>query len=116
MIKPVEKFIAEAKEVCNCLDIDSAKALFDQHETAVIIDVREPRESEKSKLQDSINIPRGMLEMKVIDVCPDESQLILVHCGGGGRASLSAQRLQEMGYNNVHVIDAKYDDIKSIFG
>jgi len=42
--------------------------------------------------------------------------LILIHCGGGGRASLAALTLQEMGYTNVHAITAKFEDIKNAFG
>ena len=116
MIKPVSEFIAEAQAECDCLDVASAKALFDQSDDAVIIDVREPGEASESKLNDSINIPRGLLEMKITDFCPGPDNMIFVHCGSGGRASMSAARLQEMGYTNVHVIDAKFDDMKEIFG
>jgi rhodanese-related sulfurtransferase len=40
----------------------------------------------------------------------------LIHCAAGGRASLSASALQTMGYSNIHVIDAKFDEIKAVFG
>ena len=115
MIKPVADFIAEAKSRCNCVDIESAKKLYDDADNAIIVDVREPNEAEEKKLADSINIPRGVLEMKIAQVCPDPDMLILTHCAAGGRASLAADRLQEMGYNNVHVIEGKFDDIKATF-
>ncbi len=115
MIIPVSELIAAAKSQCNCMDQLAAKLFFDRHD-AVIIDVREPKETDESKLIDSINIPRGLLEMKIKDVCEDPDIPILVHCGAGGRASLSAATLQMMGYTNVHVIDAKYDEIKFTFG
>jgi rhodanese-related sulfurtransferase len=41
--------------------------------------------------------------------------LILTHCAAGGRASLAAARLHEMGYSNVHAVTAKFADIKKIF-
>ena len=116
MIKPASEFIADAKSQCDCLDVASAKALFDQLENAIIIDVREPGEANESKLNDSINIPRGLLEMKIPDLCPEPDTAIFTHCAGGGRASLSAARLQEMGYTNVHVILAVFDEIKETFG
>ena len=116
MIKLASEFIAEAKAQCDCLDVASAKALFDQSDDAVIIDVREPGEASESKLNDSTNIPRGLLEMKIPDLCPEPDTVIFTHCAGGGRASLSAARLQEMGYTNVHVILAKFDEIKETFG
>jgi len=116
MIKPASEFIADAKSQCNCLDVESAKTLFDQSDDVVIIDVREPGEVSESKLNDSTNIPRGLLEMKIQDICPEPDTVIFTHCAGGGRASLSAARLQEMGYTNVHVILAKFDEIKETFG
>lgn len=116
MIIPVSDLIASAKSQGNCLDQVSAKMFYDRHDNAVIIDVRELREVEKSKLKDSIHIPRGLLEMKITDACPDPDTPILLHCGGGGRASLSANTLQMMGYSNVHIIEAGFDDIKSTFG
>jgi rhodanese-related sulfurtransferase len=54
--------------------------------------------------------------MKVPNLCPEPGTLILTHCAGGGRASLVAARLQEMGYTNVYAITAKFEDIKAIFG
>ena len=116
MIIPIDELIAAAKSHCNCMDQVAAKLFFDRHEDAVIIDVREPKETEEDKLTDSINIPRGLLEMKITDVCEDPDAPILVHCGTGGRASLSVYTLQIMGYSNVHVIDAEFDEIKAVFG
>ncbi|HIF51577.1 MAG TPA: sulfurtransferase [Thiotrichaceae bacterium] len=115
MIIPVSELIAAAKSHCNCMDPLAAKLFFDRHDDAVIIDVREPKESEESSLIDSTNIPRGLLEMKITSVCEDPDTPILIHCAAGGRASLSASTLQTMGYSNIHVIDAKFDEIKAVF-
>ena len=116
MINTAAELIVEAQAQIDCLDIESAKALYEESENAVIIDVREANSAAESKLKDSINISRGLIEMKVPKLCPDPDTLILTHCGGGGRASLAALTLQEMGYTNVYAITAKFDDIKDIFG
>lgn len=116
MPKSVAEFVAEAKNHCNCLDANAAKEFFDNTENVIILDVREPNEADANKLSGSINIPRGVLEMKIPAACPNPEQPILVHCAAGGRAAMSAARLQEMGYSNVHVIDCKFDDIKALFG
>lgn len=115
MIIPVSKLIESAKSHCHCIDPVAAKMFYDRHDDAVIIDVREPGEAKESKLNDSINIPRGLLEMKIEKNCPNSDTPILLHCGGGGRASLSAHTLEMMGYSNVHVINAKFDEIKPAF-
>ena len=116
MIKSAGDFIAEAQAQINCVDVAEAKKIFNESSDAVILDVREANNAEESKLNDSINVSRGLIEMKVPGICENPETVILTHCGGGGRASLAAARLQEMGYKNVYAITAKYDDIKAAFG
>jgi len=115
MIKSAGELISEAQTQINCVDAISAKSLYQNSVNAVIIDVREAQNAENSKLKDSINISRGLIEMKVAKYCPDSETLILTHCGGGGRASLAALTLQKMGYTNVHAITATFEEIKEIF-
>ena len=116
MIKTAGELISEAQTQIDCVDALSAKTLYQNSVNAVIIDVREAQNAEKSKIKDSINISRGLIEMKIAKHCPDSETLILTHCGGGGRASLAALTLQKMGYTNVHAITATFDDIKDAFG
>ena len=115
MIKTAGELISEAQTQINCVDAISAKSLYQNSVNAVIIDVREVQNAENSKLKDSINISRGLIEMKIAKHCPDSETLILTHCGGGGRASLAALTLQKMGYTNVHAITATFEEIKEIF-
>ena len=115
MIKTAGELISEAQSQIDCVDAISAKLLYQNSVNAVIIDVREAQNAENSKLKDSINISRGLIEMKVAKYCPDSETLILTHCGGGGRASLAALTLQKMGYTNVHAITATFEEIKEIF-
>ena len=115
MIMTAGELIAEAQNQIDCVDVVSAKTLYDNAENPVIIDVREAKNAEKSKLKDSINISRGLIEMKIAKHCPDSETLILTHCGGGGRASLSALTLKKMGYTNVYAITATFKEIKEIF-
>lgn len=73
----------------------------------VIIDVREPHEYEQGHVPGALNIPRGVLEIKVPshDAIGGTDTPICVYCGSGGRAALSAHRLQELGYTNVTSIE-----------
>ena len=115
MIIPVSELFASAKMQCSCKDTSEAKQFFDSNDTALIIDVREADEAEQISLSVSVNIPRGMLELKITEYCDQHDMPILVHCAAGGRAALSASTLQMMGYSNVHVIDAKVEDIIAAF-
>ncbi len=116
MIKNAGELISAAQAQIQCLEAALAKALYDDSVNAVIIDVREADSAAKSKLTDSRNISRGLLEMKMPTLCPDPETVILTHCAGGGRASLAALTLTQMGYTNVYAITAKFEDIKEIFG
>jgi rhodanese-related sulfurtransferase len=115
MIKTAGELISEAQTQIDCVDAISAKLLYQNSVNGVIIDVREAQNAENSKLIDSINISRGLIEMKIAKHCPDSETLILTHCGGGGRASLAALTLQKMGYTNVHAITTTFEEIKEIF-
>ena len=117
MIKPASDLIAEAQTQIECLDVSAAKALYDECDgDAVILDVREKHNADEAKLEGSINISRGLLEMQTHKHCPDVDAVILTHCGGGGRASLAALTLKNMGYQKVYAITAPFDEIKKIFG
>ncbi|ORU91567.1 MAG: sulfurtransferase [Cycloclasticus sp. symbiont of Bathymodiolus heckerae] len=116
MIKAASEFIAEAQQHINCLDPVQAKKLLDETKDALVLDVREPGEAAEAKLSCSVNIPRGLLEMKIQKHCTSETTTIVTHCAGGGRASLAAARLKEMGYTNVYAITAKFADVKALIG
>ena len=116
MLKTADDLIREAQQHIECVDVQTAKKIYDENPDAVILDVRESENAAESKLQDSINISRGLVEMKLPRQCPHPNTLILTHCGGGGRASLTAKTLRQMGYDRVYAITAPYDEIKKVFG
>lgn len=94
-------------------EVDPA-AFHEDHAGAVVIDVREPAEFETGHIPGSINIPRGVLEFQV-DAHPAVAHVsdpalshkdcpIVVVCRTGGRAALSAFKLQRLGFSNVQSI------------
>ena len=116
MLKTAGDLISEVQQHIECVDVATARKIYDESPGAVIIDVREAHSANESKLTDSVNISRGLLEMQVHKTCPTENTVILTHCGGGGRASLAAYSLKQMGYTDVYAITAPFDDIKQAFG
>ena len=115
MIKTAGELITRAQKQIDCVNPVEAKALYDNSNDAVIVDVREAKNYDESSLNNSINIPRGLIEMLIEKNCQNSETLILTHCGGGGRASLAALTLKEMGYSNVHAITATFEEIKGVF-
>lgn len=83
MIKTAGELITKAQKEIDCVNPVEAKTLFDNSNDAVIIDVRENKNFDESSLEDSINIPRGLLEMLIEKNCQNSETLILTHCAGG---------------------------------
>ena len=116
MLKTAADMIREVQPHIDCVDVAAAKKIYDENPHSVIIDVRESHSADEAKLSQSVNISRGLLEMKVQQVCPQASTVILTHCGGGGRASLAAHTLTQIGYENVYAITAPFEEIRKTFG
>ena len=82
----------------------------------VLLDVRTETEFQIGHLPQAINISRGLLEFRIGETIKDLNTPIVVYCRAGGRGALATQTLMEMGYTNVHVILAVFDEIKETFG
>lgn len=85
---------------------------------ALLIDVREPDEFQAGHIADSVNLPRGVLEMKLhqhpavaayadanaaLDALA-ERPLYLI-CRSGARSALAALSLQQMGFTQLYSVD-----------
>jgi rhodanese-related sulfurtransferase len=75
----------------------------------LLLDIRCPNEFDKFRIQDSINVPRGILEIAcdygyeetVPELVEARDRPILVICRSGSRSILAARTLELMGYGNV---------------
>ncbi len=65
MLKTIPEVIAKARESLTIITVEEAVLLAKQ-EDGVIIDVREPSEYAEKSAEGTINIPRGLLEMKML--------------------------------------------------
>jgi len=81
----------------------------------LLIDVREPAEHANKAAVGAINIPRGLLEMKLMEIEKDATRPIYLHCASAARATLGAEALTRVGYENVTVITCKAEEICSVF-
>jgi len=115
MIRPVSEIVGVAKKKCRRVSAEEAARLVAETDGALVIDVREPSEAAEGSVRGSVNVPRGVLEMKIGKVAPDEDRPLFLHCASGGRAALSACALRDMGYTEVYLIDAKFEDIATAF-
>lgn len=111
MLKTVEELVGKAKESVKTLSAEDGAAFAKGGKDVLFIDVREPSEHIEKSIPGVINIPRGLLEMKIGAHTQDENRSILIHCAKGGRAILAGKALVDMGFKDVSAITAGCEDI-----
>ncbi len=94
---------AEIREV----DTDGAEAA--RAAGAVIVDVREPDETDQGVIPGSIVIARGNLEAQIENRLADKSTPVVVMCAGGVRSAFAAKTLGELGYSDVLSMDGGFN-------
>lgn len=114
MLKTIQERLAAIPYAIRTVSAADAALEIKQNQGCVI-DVREPAEVQSDSVDGALNIPRGVLEMKMLQQFPDASKPIYTHCASGVRAHLSAEQLLNMGYANVTVITCSIAEIKQHF-
>lgn len=105
LTKNIKSLVSEANiEIKN---ISANQAIEMVRNGAILLDVREPNETQIDFANGAICIPRGLLEFTVDPDSPlydsriNEESEIIVYCAVGGRGALAAKTLKDMGYLNV---------------
>jgi rhodanese-related sulfurtransferase len=83
--------------------------LLEAKDDFMILDIREPYEYRNMRIENSLNIPRGVLETScewgfdetVPELVRAREKKILVVCRSGNRSLLAAQIMQQMGYKHT---------------
>jgi len=100
-MKMWKDMVSEAKKEITLLQVQDVKEKLDRGEEFILVDVRESGEVQQGRIQKSIAIPRGVLEMTMEQQFRDHVKPIVLYCAGGGRSALAAQALKAMGYEDV---------------
>ena len=118
-IKSSQALVQEALKNIKTIDKDEAYDLVERKKCN-LIDIRDIRELENGgRVENSIHIPRGMLEFWLdpesfyfkegkLDL---EKEMVLF-CAGGLRSALAAKTLKEMGFKKVSHIDGGFGSLK----
>lgn len=108
--KTLMDFVKAAKEHVKEISIEKV-SLMQAEEHFGILDVREYEEYVAGTIPGAINVPRGMLEASCDRNFPsrrhelqDRDHPWLVLCNTGGRASMAADVMQQMGFKKIKVI------------
>ena len=118
-IKSAQILVQEAYSQIKTINTDEAFSLFKENKCN-LIDIRDIRELDKEgRVENSIHIPRGMLEFWIdpnsqyfkegkLDL---EKEMVLF-CAAGARSALAAKSLQDMGFKKVSHIEGGFNLIK----
>ncbi|MGZ0171865.1 MAG: rhodanese-like domain-containing protein [Planctomycetales bacterium] len=94
---------------CTVADVAAWQAA---RETFRLIDTREESEWNRGHLPGAEHLGKGIIERDVEEQIPDQSEKIVLYCGGGYRSALAADNLQKMGYTNVISMDGGFSGWK----
>ena len=120
VIKSSKSLVSEALDQIETINADQA---FDKvnNNQCNLIDIRDIRELEREgRIDNSLHIPRGMLEFWLDPESPyfKEGKLemkkeMVLFCAGGLRSALAAKTLKDMGFEKVSHIDGGFGKLKN---
>ena len=118
IIKSVQTLVSEAMSEIKTINADEALKLFEDN-NCNLIDIREDNELKNTgKVENSVHIPRGKLEIYldpnsvlyqqgVLDL----SKEMVLFCAGGVRSALAVKTLKNMGYEKISHIEGGFGAI-----
>jgi sulfur-carrier protein adenylyltransferase/sulfurtransferase len=98
--KTATDLINEAKTRIREVSANDVLATLGKPGAPVLLDCREPNETNLGRIPGAIVIPRGTMESKIEPLIPRDANLV-VYCAGGNRSALAVDTLQQMGYSNA---------------
>ena len=118
-IKSAQTLVQEAYSEVKTIDINEAFNLVKENKCN-LIDIRDFRELEKEgKIENSLHIPRGMLEFWIDPNSQyfKEGKLnfekeMVLFCAAGSRSALAAKSLQDMGFQKVSHVEGGFSAMK----
>ena len=114
-IKSPKSLIEDALKEIKTLQPSEALKLSKENKCN-LIDIRDMVELQNTgRIENSFNIPRGMLEFSIHPESPffkkekmDPNKEMVLFCAAGGRSALAAKTLQDMGFKKVSHVDGGF--------
>jgi|KBSSwiStaDraftv2_1062776.scaffolds.fasta_scaffold82516_2 cysteine synthase/rhodanese-related sulfurtransferase len=95
-----DEMLKHAKVSADAVDVETARAMILEGETAVI-DVRKPEQYEEAHLPGAVNIPLADLGASIERLPKDRGRAILMVCNRGNASANGMLYLKSLGYRNV---------------
>lgn len=98
----------EQKTIFKSIPVGQAKTILEQEKNVLLIDARTKEEYDTWHIENAVLVPHTLIMEGIERLNPPKEQTILVICKGGGRSSCVAEKLAEIGYQNVYNIEGGY--------
>mgnify|MGYP001270444163 FL=1 len=117
-IKSLQTLVSEAMQEIKTINADEALKMVEEN-NCNLIDIREDNELESTgKVENSVHIPRGKLEIYLDPNSAlyqqgvlDKNKEIVLFCAGGVRSALAVKALKNMGYEKISHIEGGFGAI-----
>ena len=117
-IKSLQTLVSEAMQEIKTINADEALKMVKDNKCN-LIDIRDGRELESTgKVENSVHISRGMLEIYLDPNSTffqqgilDQNKEMVLFCAGGVRSALAVKALKIMGYEKVSHIEGGFGAI-----
>ena len=117
-IKSLQTLVSEAMQEIKTINADQALKMVKDNKCN-LIDIRDGRELESTgKVENSVHISRGMLEIYLDPNSAlfqqgilDQNKEMVLFCAGGVRSALAVKALKIMGYEKISHIEGGFGSI-----
>lgn len=117
-IKSIQTLFSEAMQEIKTINADEALKMVEEN-NCNLIDIREGNELESTgKVEHSVHIPRGKLEIFLDPNSAlfqqgvlDQNKETVLFCAGGLRSALAVKALKNMGYEKISHIEGGFGAI-----
>ena len=117
-IKSIQTLFSEAMQEIKTINADVALKMVEEN-NCNLIDIREGNELESTgKVENSVHIPRGKLEIFLDPNSAlfqqgvlDQNKEMVLFCAGGVRSALAVKALKNMGYEKISHIEGGFGSI-----
>jgi rhodanese-related sulfurtransferase len=117
-IKSIQTLFSEAMQEIKTINADEALKMVEE-DNCNLIDIREGNELESTgKVENSVHIPRGKLEIFLDPNSAlfqqgvlDQNKEMVLFCAGGVRSALAVKALKNMGYEKISHIEGGFGSI-----
>jgi rhodanese-related sulfurtransferase len=117
-LKSIQTLFSEAMQEIKTINADEALKMVEE-DNCNLIDIREGNELESTgKVENSVHIPRGKLEIFLDPNSAlfqqgvlDQNKEMVLFCAGGVRSALAVKALKNMGYEKISHIEGGFGSI-----